>query len=808
MTRRVSRRAERIRSAPRSRGRRPDARLRPNRPHQRKRRRLGEHAARRRAGAVTGTSLRSVSDDAGRFVISGISPGTYEVRTQRVGQRAVTMAGVVVRANEETKLSVVLGRAPIQVAGVVVSASRRTEKVTDAPATVTRLDVQDIENAVGNSFGARAQASEGRRLHSNGHHDGGDQRARLQHRVQQPRAAARGRPHRGLTRERSPAGLSDHGAESRHRVDRSARRAWCRALWPGRFERRRHAHDERSSRSIAAPRSMSPAGRAVSSISKDATPASWARSSATSSAPSTRVRTIGRITTSMRRSPARRHRPELNADFNTNVARGEGALVYYGGRPGGRFELSSGVSKTNTLGLTNLGRNQILGWKYGHAQLRYTDQNWFAQAYHVESRSGQTYQLNGFAQNRLRFPTISDDSVRSLSAFPDQAAFSAAELQNTFAIPGLDGSHLTWGGQWRYDDVSSKKVWLYDAKTGENVTFTNKGVYGQAEIPRDVDVQARGRRAVRQTRFLRRAVESKSARSSSRRSPTRRSASRTTAPSSRRRSFRPASGIQDFQPSIGVFGNRNGFVIKNAAGTDRSDHRSHFARGQHDVGSGLQRHPRQQALRRCRRLRVDARSLSEPVDGHLELLDAGRSGRADVRVRRRHRRKDGRQDGRQSDRARRTSTPGARRFTALTSGCATSSRRRSTSTRRRVFRRSITSSARRLTRLRRLRSTAPTAKYTLGMNFAEFMSKHLGASWVVRYVSGYDFLSGVNIGRIPAFATGDISFGYKIPAHECTDQSERSESRRVPQRYHSGERLDRVGPDRSLHRRTASAVSA
>ena len=65
---------------------------------------------------VTGTSLRSVSDDAGRFVISGVSPGTYEVRTQRVGQRAVTMAGVVVRANEETKLSVILGRAPIQVA--------------------------------------------------------------------------------------------------------------------------------------------------------------------------------------------------------------------------------------------------------------------------------------------------------------------------------------------------------------------------------------------------------------------------------------------------------------------------------------------------------------------------------------------------------------------------------------------------------------------------------------------------------------------------------------------------------------------
>ena len=121
--------------------------------------------------------------------------------------------------------------------------------------------------------------------------------------------------------------------------------------------------------------------------------------------------------------------------------------------------------------------------------------------------------------------------------------------------------------------------------------------------------------------------------------------------------------------------------------------------------------------------------------------------------------------------------------------------------RRRVFRRSITSSAKRLTRLRRLRSTAPTAKYTLGMNFAEFVSKHLGASWVVRYVSGYDFLSGVNIGRIPGFATGDIVVRLQDSRHECTDQLERAESRCVPRRYDGGERLDRVGPDRRVSRR-------
>jgi len=58
---------------------------------------------------------------------------------------------------------------------------------------------------------------------------------------------------------------------------------------------------------------------------------------------------------------------------------------------------------------------------------------------------------------------------------------------------------------------------------------------------------------------------------------------------------------------------------------------------------------------------------------------------------------------------------------------------------------------------------SPTTKFTLGMNFAEFVSRQVSASWVTRYVSGYDFLSGVNIGRIPAFGAGDISLGYRLP---------------------------------------------
>ena len=74
------------------------------------------------------------------------------MRVQRLGQQPQLVSGVVVKAGEETRLDAVMARSVVNLAGVVVSASRRTEKITAAPATVTRLEADAIANTVGNSF--------------------------------------------------------------------------------------------------------------------------------------------------------------------------------------------------------------------------------------------------------------------------------------------------------------------------------------------------------------------------------------------------------------------------------------------------------------------------------------------------------------------------------------------------------------------------------------------------------------------------------------------------------------------------------
>ena len=55
-------------------------------------------------------------------------------------------------------------------------------------------------------------------------------------------------------------------------------------------------------------------------------------------------------------------------------------------------------------------------------------------------------------------------------------------------------------------------------------------------------------------------------------------------------------------------------------------------------------------------------------------------------------------------------------------------------------------------------------KYTLGMDAARLGVDGLRGSFTVRHVGSYDFISGVNVGRIPTFTTGDLNFGYALPA--------------------------------------------
>ncbi|MDX1548533.1 MAG: TonB-dependent receptor, partial [Rhodothermales bacterium] len=93
-------------------------------------------------GAATGID--------GTYTVAGLAAGTYTATFRFVGygevQRSVTLA-----AGETATLDVALSQEGFDLDAVVVTASRRQEKVLDAPASISVLGAREIEQNVGTS---------------------------------------------------------------------------------------------------------------------------------------------------------------------------------------------------------------------------------------------------------------------------------------------------------------------------------------------------------------------------------------------------------------------------------------------------------------------------------------------------------------------------------------------------------------------------------------------------------------------------------------------------------------------------------
>jgi iron complex outermembrane receptor protein len=81
----------------------------------------------------------------GEFEVRNLPPGTYTVTVSFIGYEKKTMTEVVLAAGETTTLDVSLTPTGIQVNPISVTASRRPEKVLEAPADVNILEASQIE---------------------------------------------------------------------------------------------------------------------------------------------------------------------------------------------------------------------------------------------------------------------------------------------------------------------------------------------------------------------------------------------------------------------------------------------------------------------------------------------------------------------------------------------------------------------------------------------------------------------------------------------------------------------------------------
>lgn len=188
---------------------------------------------------------------------------------------------------------------------------------------------------------------------------------------------------------------------------------------------------------------------------------------------------------------------ELDRDFSTTKY---GGAVYYGLSDKTDIIASYGHSNNSNLGVTNAGRNQIKDWAIDYAQAKLVSPHFYANLYHTWSKTEETYAINQRTQNYVSFINngfTEEEALRRSfteqwfpidgapnggiplprgSVFKDDSRRFNAEAQynNNFGA----FSYVV-GAQYQQDRADSKNTYLLDADGP--IVIEQTGVYGQLE---------------------------------------------------------------------------------------------------------------------------------------------------------------------------------------------------------------------------------------------------------------------------------------------------------------------------------------
>lgn len=96
----------------------------------------------------------AASTGTGEYLVKNLPPGTYTVRVSYIGYEAQTVESVTLAAGESKTLDFALKLTGINVNPISISASRREEKVLEAPASISVLEARELTAEVAPSSDA------------------------------------------------------------------------------------------------------------------------------------------------------------------------------------------------------------------------------------------------------------------------------------------------------------------------------------------------------------------------------------------------------------------------------------------------------------------------------------------------------------------------------------------------------------------------------------------------------------------------------------------------------------------------------
>jgi outer membrane receptor for ferrienterochelin and colicins len=157
---------------------------------------------------------------------------------------------------------------------------------------------------------------------------------------------------------------------------------------------------------------------------------------------------------------------ELELDPGIDFTRAEASLIY---SPTTSLDVTfnTGYSNSNYLSATNVGRNQIVDWSIFYTQLKVNSDNWFAQLYYTSSNTDDTYAIDERTKQYYRGidAGLTDDVARGDFSYQSGALFKDAskrwngEFQYNNTFGNLD---LIAGFQWQQDRANSQNTYLLE----------------------------------------------------------------------------------------------------------------------------------------------------------------------------------------------------------------------------------------------------------------------------------------------------------------------------------------------------------
>jgi iron complex outermembrane receptor protein len=172
---------------------------------------------------------------------------------------------------------------------------------------------------------------------------------------------------------------------------------------------------------------------------------------------------------------------ELELDRNVEFMRGEFAL-HYTPSDKMKLELAGGMSNSTYLSPTNVGRNQIKDWQVGYVQVKASGDHWFAQAYYTASKTDSTYSIDDRTKQYYRLLDAGQPdavargplSYASGAIFQDASNRMNAEAQYNNSFGGLK---VVGGVQYQLDRANSRGTYLLDENDDDYISVAQLGAY-------------------------------------------------------------------------------------------------------------------------------------------------------------------------------------------------------------------------------------------------------------------------------------------------------------------------------------------